>query len=206
MPKPYGAVAQVVIVGELHGQVTNNVLHFGGNGLEFNLNQLITDVIDCINTTLKQAVSEDVAFKKVTARLLYPVLGDPVEAEFAPGTLGTGLPAQASFVAMLIRLNTGLGGKTKRGRMFIPGAIENSVNASRLSDSALLLLAAFCACMIGKFLHTVESPKAWELAVYSRKLGTALGATPEVGTFPVKTMTPIREVASMRSRRIGHGN
>ena len=206
MSAKHNAIVRVVIKGRLHSQETNNVLHFGFTGIEPNYAQLIADIIDCIFQSLRPAVSEDWALEMVTAQQLWPVRLDPIEQTPAVVTAGTGLPGGVSFSAYLIRIRTGLGGRTNRGRMYIAGTIENDVNLSRLSDSGLAKVVAFATCMIGKFVTTATSTKAFEIGVLSRKeLAVAL-ATEQTAFTEATNLIAVREVKSMRSRQIGHGN
>lgn len=207
MSAHHSDVCQVVIKGTLHGQETNNVLHFGATGLEPNYAQLIIDIIDCIFTALRPAVSEDWRLTSVSARRIFPTLGDPHEGFPDEPTLGTGLPGGVSFSAYLVQIRTGLGGRSHRGRFFIPGTIENDVNQSQLTDAGYAKVLVFLTCMIGKFITTnTAARKAWELGVLSRKLSTGVGGTVGLGFFEGTTLILQRDVACMRSRRRGHGN
>lgn len=201
------AIVKVVVKGRIHGQETNNVWHFGATGVEPAYLQLILDVIDCIFTTLYPATSEDWTLEMVTAQQLWPQKLDPIEhVPVQPANPSRGLPAQASFVAYLVRIRTGLGGRTNRGRMYLAGAVENDVNLSRLSDGAMTKLAAFVACMVGKFISTEGAGKAFEIGILSRKELSAVGATEQLSFTEARQLIPVREVKSMNSRKIGHGN
>jgi hypothetical protein len=199
-------VVQVVIKGKLHGQETNNVLHFGATAAEPNYAALILDVIACIYDSLRPAITDEWKLELVTARQLWPVMSDPIEQTPPQTTQGTGLPGGVSFSAYLIRIRTGLGGRTNRGRMYIAGTIENDVNLSLMTDSAMTKIQAFVTCMITKFISSQASQKAFEIGVLSRKEMTAAGATAQTAFTEAKTLIAMREVASMRSRKIGHGN
>jgi hypothetical protein len=207
MPNPFSAVGQVTVEGVLHGQQTVNVLHFGANAPEPNWDQLITDILDCINTALKAATSSEWTLTKLTHRRLFPTLGDPVDHFPAVAIAGTGLPSETSFSANIIRINTGLGGRRHRGRMFLPGVIANDVNQSRLTDNGLAKLVVFAACMAGKFIKApgaVDNP-SFEIGVLSRTTAKEAGQTIETAFFPATSLNPQRVVGVMRSRRIGHG-
>jgi hypothetical protein len=207
MPHPFTSIGQVTIEGSLHGQQTVNVLHFGANGAEPNWNQLITDILDCITTALRPATSSDWTLTKLTHRVIHPQLGDPVDHFPAVATAGTGLPAEVSFAAQIVRINTGLGGRRHRGRMFLAGVVANDVQQSKLSDAALARLVAFAACMAGKFIKAdgaVDNP-AFEIGVLSRTQAKDAGQTLETAFTPATALNAQRVVGCMRSRRIGHG-
>jgi hypothetical protein len=208
MPHPYTKIVQATIVGVLHGQETNNVLHFGGNGVDPALAALLADILDCIVTAFRPAASNEWALTKVSGRPLFPQLGDPIDLFPNAPVTGSGLPAETSFSANIIRINTGLGGRRHRGRMFMPAVIANDVNQSKLTDNGLAKLAAFAACLAGKFIAApgAVDQKVWEIGVLSRTQAKAEGQTMETGFTPATVLTAQRVVGVMRSRRIGHGN
>ncbi len=199
-------VVQVVISYSLHGQLCNNVLHFGTDNFEDEIPALLQDILTCITNSLRPAVSEDLVVNGLTGRELYPVLKDPEELTPAVVTQGTGLPGGVSFSAYLYQIKTGLGGKSNRGRIYIPGTIENDVNLSRVSDAAMVKLIAFATCLANKFISRAAGSSPWQIGVLSRKKSTEAGQN--IGTaFNVATvLRPVKEVAVMRSRRIGNGN
>lgn len=207
MPNPFPVIGQVTIEGVLHGQQTVNVLHFGSNGAEPNWNQLIADILDCIMTALRPATSDQWSLVKMTHRRLFPTLGDPTDHFPVAAVSGTGLPSEISFAANIIRINTGLGGRRHRGRMFLPGVIANDVQLSRLTDNGLAKLVAFAVCMAGKFIKApgaVDNPP-FEIGVLSRTTAKEAGQTIETAFTPATALNAQRVVGCMRSRRIGHG-
>lgn len=205
MSAHHTAIAELVVKGRLHGQETNNVMHFGFTGLEPQYAALALAVINCIFTALRPAITEDWTLEMVTVRELWPVKRDPVEVQPQQATAGTGLPGGVSFSSYLIRKRTGLGGRTNRGRIYVAGTIENDVNASRLTDAGLARLQVYVQCLIDTFIPTPGNPKTWELGVLSRKELKAAGATAQTSFTECSNLIAIREVKSMRSRQIGHG-
>jgi len=204
MAKP--RVVQVVINYSLHGQLCNNVLHFGTDGFEELIAPLLSDILACITSSLRPAVTEDLVVNSLLGRELFPVLKDPEELTPGVVTQGTGLPGGVSFSAYLFQIKTGLGGKSNRGRIYIPGTIENDVQLSRVSDAAMVKLVAFASCLANKFIQRGAGSSPWQIGVLSRKKSLEVGQT--IGSaFNVATvLRPVKEVAVMRSRRIGNGN
>lgn len=198
-------IAELVVKGRLHGQETNNVMHFGFTGIEPNYAALALAVINCIFTALRPALTEDWTLEMVTVRELWPVKRDPVEVQPPQATAGTGLPGGVSFSAYLIRKRTGLGGRTNRGRIFVAGTVENDVNQSRLTDVGLQRLQVYVQCLIDTFISLPGNVKEWEIGVLSRKELSAAGATHQLSFTECTNLIAVREVKSMRSRQVGHG-
>lgn len=207
MPHPFNRIVQATIVGSLHGQETNNVLHFGVNPAEILLTQLAVAIVTCLVSTFRPMAGDDWLLEKVTVRELYPNLSDPVDYIHNVTVAGTGLPSSPSFVANLARIRTGLGGRRNRGRIFLPAVVENDVTSSRLTDSAMTKFQAFCACLVGQFVKQGElAAPDFEIGVLSRTKAKEVGQTIETAFTPATSITPVREVARMGSRRIGHGS
>lgn len=211
MAAPWVAGAQARIIGEIHGQQTVNVMNFATNtaildeaALETLLIQLAEALKDCVLTTLLPVVTSDWRIVKTDAKRIYPDISDPVISTASTSDIGTNSPASTSFESSLITLRTGGGGKRGRGRIFLPPAGEADITASRLDPGLLIGLAAFCACMAGKFLGSSPST-AWRLGILSRKALSGVGGTFNNSFRIVTQLSPVATVAVMRSRRIGHG-
>lgn len=212
MPPPYNSIARVRIHGVHHAGITNNVLHFGTETVGYDagtimaqLGQLATAVVDCVRTTLLPALGSDWKLDKVTAQALHPVLTDPAEVVGLNTDVGALANTNVSFTSQLVSLRTGLGGRSKRGRMFLPPAPEGGVTESTLTDAQMILLVAFVTCIAGKFLAGGSDPNGWRLCVLSRKLLAANANNYNLGVTEVTNMTARKELASMRTRKLGRG-
>lgn len=207
MPHPFNRIAQATIVGRLHGQETNNVLHFGVNPAEIALIQLAVIIVGCIVSSFRPMAGDDWSLEKITVRELWPNLSDPVDYIHNVSVAGTGLPSSPSFVANLMRMRTGLGGRSNRGRTFWPAVIENDVTSSRLTDAGYDRFVTFCNCLRDAFIKQGElAAPDFEIGVLSRTRAAAVGNTIETAFTPATSLTPVREVARMGSRRIGNGS
>jgi hypothetical protein len=212
MAAPWVAGAQARIIGQLHGQETVNVLHFATNdeildqdSLDTLLLQLADALKDCVLSTLLPGVTADWTFIKSDAKRIYPTASDPIVSTAPAGSVGELGATSVSFAASLLSIRTGGGGRRGRGRMFLPPAGEAQTANSNLDAGTLLLLAAFAACMAGKFLGSSPTT-AWRLGVYSRTNDAGTGGTFD-NSFRVATqLSPVAAVAVMRSRRVGHGS
>jgi hypothetical protein len=207
MANEYTRVVQVVIKGTLHAQATNNVLHFGTNSVNPNYIQLLIDIIDCLRTN-NAAFSDALKIEKLTARELFPIPLDEIEQTPATLLVGAGLGALPSFNAALMSLSTGLGGRSNRGRLFMPGVIASDVSQSKFTAAGLAKWQAFLACMVGKFvgLPADVDSKVFNWGVLSRKNSGVNFATAGAGFNRIRTATAKDVVATMHSRKLGVGS
>lgn len=211
MAAPWVAGAQARIIGELHGQQTVNVMHFATNdqiadegSLDTILLQLAEALLDCAITTLLPATTVDWKLVKCDAKRIYPTPSDPIVATAPANSVGSLGVTSASFLASLITVRTGGGGRRGRGRIFLPPAGEANIAQSAIDAPTLVLLTAFAACVAGKFLGSGPSTP-WRLGVYSRTNDKASAGTFDNSFRIATSLNPVADVACMRSRRKGHG-
>lgn len=211
MATNFSGYAQLRILGEIHGQETVNVMNFGCTtevsdagdwpGL---LNSLATAMLACAVDALLGAVSSDWTLKSVDAKLLSPEVTDPVSVIPEGAAVGELSPTSVSFAASLIQIRTGGGGRRGRGRVFLPPAGESEIVNSELDSGTMTLLAAFVACVVGKFVGG-SATESWRLGILSRK-GLATSSNNFTTSFREATsLTPVQNVAVMGSRKKGHG-
>lgn len=210
MPPPYVAGAQCRIIGEIHGQTTVNVVNFATNtvvsddNIDELLLQLATAMAQCVVETLLPAVTSDWRFVRTEAYRIHPLRTDPVIASGTPANVGELGPASASFLSTLVHLRTGQGGRTGRGKMFLPPPGEAQTANSVIDEPTLVLIAAFLACVASKFAGlNPETP--WILGVLSRKLAGANIQSFDSGFREVRQLTPSADIAKMGSRKKGRG-
>lgn len=207
MPPPYPRIVQATVVSKLHDQECNNVLHFGTSDLEAILLQLGIAVVTCLVSTFRPMTSDEWVLDKIVLRELYPDLSDPVEYIHNVTVQGTGLPTSPSFCANLMRVRTGKGGRSNRGRVFWPGVIENDVTKSRLTDGGMDKFVAFCNCLRDAFIKQGElAEPTWNFGVLSRTRAKLVGQTLSSAFTPATVLVPVREVARMGSRKVGVGS
>lgn len=212
MPAPWVAGAELRIVGTLHGQQTVNVLNFATNDqiqdegdLDTLLLQLAQAMLDCVIQVLLPAVTSDWTCVQVDARRIYPVRSDPVIATAPAGSVGAQSASSSSFIAALVNIRTGGGGKRGRGRIFLPPPGELEIAGSAINNNVLLLIAAYLTCVAGKFLGA-NPTTAWRLGVLSRtNLAGIIGNFDN--SFRIATqLSPVANVSCLRSRKVGHGS
>lgn len=200
----FAHIARAVVQGKLDGQITENVWHFGTDATVPNWTDLANAIIACIISSFKPMAGDAWALDHVGITPIYPSAGDEIIIYPSSPVNGTGLPPLPSFNANLIRIQTGLGGRTHRGRMFLPAVIGNDVQHGQLTDAGYAKVVAFALCLAQKFIFDEGvDATVFKLGVLSRKgLTTATTATHFVRAT---NLQPQRIVAVMRSRKIGHG-
>lgn len=214
MPAPWNAHAVARIIGSLHGQETNNVLHFATNtalGGGADITELIAlgvAIMACIEDTFLAAVTQDWNVTAVETQYIGTVLPvtttDPVVATPSGAGVGALGPTSVSFAASLVHLRSGVAGRNGRGRMFLPPPGEAQIASSTIDDPTLDLIIAFLTCFIGKFVGTSATTN-WRLGVYSRKLGGGIFANFNNAFFEVKQLDASNKLAVIGRRRTGHG-
>jgi len=211
MAAPWTQGARVRILGTLHGSQTVNVLHFATN-TQINDNiardtlilQLLAQVLACVTDQLLAGVTSEWQCTGIEGTAIAPVLSDPQFSAAPPGTVGTLGPCSASFIATLVAIKTGVGGRTHRGRFFLPPAGESNTNLSILDGEAMTQLNEFITCIAGKFIGAGASTP-WRLGVLSRKTLKNSPANFDAA-FTEATSLVVSDVAAiMGSRKKGRG-
>lgn len=215
MPAPWNAHAVARIIGEIHGQTTNNVLHFATNtalGGGADITELIAlgvAIMACIEDTLLPAVTSDWNVTAVTTQYMGTVLPVTTTDPQVTGVQGAGVgqlsATSVSFAASLVHLRSGVGGRRGRGRLFLPPPGEAQVAASTIDAPTVDLLIDFLTCFIGKFVGASATTN-WRLGVYSRKIGGADFNNFNNAFFEVKTLDASNKLAVIGRRRVGHGD
>lgn len=204
---PYASVIQVVVKGRLHGSETNNVIHFGTNKNPIDIPGLLIAVTKCIRDNLLPVLSADFVLEKLTGRQLFPAVLDEVEHVPSAVTF-TGLPALPSYCSVLLRFSTGGGGRSGKGRMFLPGVVANDTLNSKLTSNGFNKYLPFIACLVAAFIRSVElgTERDWELVVLSRKNAGANYATAGTAVRAVQQISHSNILSTTVSRQLGQGS
>jgi len=199
-------------VGEIHGQQTVNVLHFGTDLVANDTGQLNTVLLqlaeamrDCVVEFLLPAVSSDWRFVRTDAKEIFPTQTDPIVVSGTPAQVGELSAASHSFAASLVNVHTGIGGRRGRGKMFLPPPGEGQTANSLIDEPTLVLLAAFTACVATKFMGAAPESD-WHYGVLSSKDLNHVPANFNTAFRVAASLNISAEAAVMRSRRRGHGN
>lgn len=212
MAAPWSLGVRVRIIGKLHGQDCINVYHFATNTVvndapstDALILALLTAFLLCITDQLLAAVTSDYKLTGVEGTAIFPTKGDPIFLAADPGAQGALSPTSTSFIATLVQIRTGIGGRTHRGRNFLPPAGEANTANSVLDADTKQQLIAFVNCVIGKFMGQNPSTD-WRLGVWSRK-GTTKTDTKFNENFTQGTSMIVNEVSAvMGTRKVGRGS
>lgn len=202
---------QLRMVGRIHGQTTNNVLHFATEqqiqdapSQDALILALLTAFLACVSQQLVGAVTSDWTLDFVDARAIFPAPGNPIQLVPQQAVVGTLGPASHSFAASLVNIRGEVGGRQNQGKIFLPPPGEANTTSSLADQTVVDQLVQFINCVAGKFIGA-NATEAWRLGVLSSKrLGLNIqnfniAFTPAVG------LTPKREAAICGRRRIGRG-
>lgn len=209
---------RVTLVGELHGQLTQNHFHFqtnaswNGHSLYKNeLSALITHFVANLVPKVQLFASQQWAAKTVLGITLIPKAEVMIEQRIANGTGTQTDDSLPSFCAGLLSLRTGAGGRSRIGRLYIPGVAEGLSSSSRLEGNYLSLLDGIGASLRQFYGQTGSFPDC-RFGVYSRKLGVTRSVGPPptlnysaVGFRLVDTIIARPEIATMRRRKLARG-
>jgi hypothetical protein len=202
---------QLRIVGRQEGQETNNIVNFvAATSVDDVELRLVVVFIQCFITNLLPVLTSKWSLEKVVWKKVTPVLGP--EFIYIPSGAGPGAGAAnalPSYASACISIRSALGGKSHRGRMYIPGIPETATVDSQfdLTHAFWAGLLAFCACVVGAFV--VGDPpgaNSFQMEIYSRKIGGETFPYGASGYTPIVSLTPDQIVATTRSRKVGRGS
>lgn len=205
-----GDCFQVRVQGRMEGQVTNNILHFlAATSIDDVELRLIVALAECFITHLLPVVTSAWTLEQFVWKRVRPTLG--VEVVSTPAGIGPGTgsaSALPSFVSAVLSIRTATGGRSHRGRMYLPGVTEPATLVSALdtSNAFWTALVAFAACVTTKFiLGDPPAANSFQMEVYSRKLGGSTFPYGAAGFTAVTSIKPVQQLGTTRSRKVGRG-
>lgn len=212
MAGPYAGGAKMRIIGTIQGQDCINVLHFGKILENFDnpdavvaaLTQLAVAMLACAFDNLRAGVTSDWSLRAIEVSQIAPVKGPTITVPPTQATVGQLSPSSVSFTASLVNVVTGLGGRSHRGRIFLPPAGETETANSILNQGAIDAITQFLNCVAGKFIGQ-GGTEQWRLGVLSAKAIKA-GQSFDASFTEAVALIPNNKVACMRSRKVGHGS
>jgi hypothetical protein len=202
---------QVRIVGEIEGQETNNILHFSNATADADVEtHLILVLAACFITHLLPVSSSAWKLVKLVWKRVFPTLSNEFTT-IPTGTLVGGGSAAAlpSYASVVLSLRTLQGGKSHRGRMYLPGVPESATLVSSLDTSNAYWTAvlAFANCLVTNFgVGDPPGGDQYQLQIYSRKLGGSTFPYGNAGFTPVSAINAVQQLGTTRSRKVGRGS
>ena len=133
----------------------------------------------------------------------------PVEEAEAAGSQNgtiTGVGDRApSWLAAVTSLRTASAGRSRRGRYFLGGLMENEIVGNDLSSGHKTTVEAYAAALMGVFGPSGTS-NLYRLVVYSRKLASVPGTQCQDSSTVITSTLVNSAIGSMKSRKPGRGN
>lgn len=198
-------VYQMIVRHSANGQSAYNVLWFRATGTPTVETDLIGKYISGLNGFLWVGRSTELKFVSIVARRLIPSLGEDivhVPASQSTGGAGTQmLPTQCCNVVNLISERAGRKG---RGRIYVMAAGESETAQSVITSAFQTIFNNWLTYLTTNFV-TVASANRWNLGVFSRSIGGHKLPYNAAGFSPVRTLTLNPIIATLRTRKLGHG-
>lgn len=121
------------------------------------------------------------------------------------GTLASGSDFAPPHEAAVVSIRTGLSGKSRRGRSYIGGLLDDNMSSGVLAAPYIALLNTYYAALLATFgVGGTSGSYLW--AIHSRTLAAVPGTQCQDSSALVSTFIIRSEVGTMRSRKIGHGD
>lgn len=217
MPEGTEGLYHLRLVGQLHGQYTQNgywfanapdhtVLDHASNAFgiaeRFSFN---------VMPYIKDFACTEWHYIGLICATMIPRFGPIVEIPFESGSGNQPNESIPSCVAAILSLRTGFGGRNRLGRSYYAGIGEVDQQDSRLMPDSLARLQSIGDALVDNFNHT-NPAHLFHYGVYSPKLGDT--PNPVLGESRIITMagfTPItqtiarRILGTCRHRKVGHG-
>lgn len=122
-----------------------------------------------------------------------------------PGTLNDSSQAGPSWVARVVSVRTALAGKSRRGRFYIGGMTDFTIESNNVSTDGRNATQAYVNSLMAAFVGAARSQADYALVVHSGKLA-ASGVDCDLSSTPVTGMIVRTLLGSMRSRKPGRGD
>lgn len=219
MPTPgvEGEIHEVVLKMRQESQVVLNVLHFRcDNAVDDMETRLLLALLVCLTTILRPVAASTWQVVGAQGKRVSPDVGPiyevaPPDPDAVQGeAVGDALP---SFCSIVVNIHSIRGGRSGRGRMFIPGIPEGATQGSAVptTNPYWAAIINYLACVAGSFINGDELPGANQisLGVLSRKLGGPDHLKPPYvpAQFARATkLIPNNLIKTTNSRKIGHGS
>lgn len=209
-----GEVWEVVLEGRQEGQQVLNVMYFRARGAIDNVElRLLRALVECLLTQFVPGASSNYQYVRCHGKRVTPDIGPVVEIGTEAGDViqgdaeGDSLPTYAS---VCVNIHTTRGGRSGRGRMFLPAVPEGATSGSYVTTTQpyWLAIVAYLACVATKFIAASELSEAnkFELGVMSRKIGGLKAPFAAAGFARAVRLQPLNRLSHNVSRKVGRGS
>jgi hypothetical protein len=209
MPVAANDVVRLNVIGTLNGNTVMYGHHFRAKTTSGTFAALASAYLSTVTPLLVAATSAGVTWLEVVVAGTRADADENHHAPFPASTIGTltgdALPGQNS---MLVSVHTGVRGRRRRGRFYVPGVSESSATGGRIIAPQLTALNALAEGIQSAF--TGAGNANWELAVYSPvSPPPPPPKTPKLKadtiTTPVTDLIADSLIVTQRRRRLGVG-
>lgn len=208
-----GEIWEVTLEGRQEGQQVMNIMHFRmDTAIDDVEEKLLRALVECLIALLPFAASS-YQYVRCIGKQVAPIVGPIIEIGQEEGDViqgGSTGDAMPSFVSVCANIHTTRGGRSGRGRMFIPAVPENSTQGSFIPTTNPYwdAILAYVACVASKFIHVNEPLSAEQISigVMSRKIGGAKPPYTINGFAPATKIIPSNKLSHNVSRKVGRGS
>lgn len=158
---------------------------------------LVGAFVEEVELAYSNCVNPGYALTKYTVRQVTGGLEIFEQSTNIPGNVGSATTQLAAQVAGIVSWRSGLAGRSRRGRTYLPPADELEISSGLWIDDYITRESSFVNTMINLMNVSTITHAAWELVIWSTVLALA---TPVTGV--VLPRTP----ATQRKRRLGVGS
>lgn len=202
---------QLTVQGVVKNQMHLHTLHFRLTDATYTDGGLIDAwQAGCRTAYRALFVTFDQPVQLLTARQVcgtQPLRAAAQEVEVTGSILGTRtLTGQgcAPWLASLVSVRTALAGKSRRGRFFLGGLLEDDLDGALLGTTYLNLLQTYLNALATTFIGTAASASGAILVIHSPKLAQP-GVQCQDSSTPVTGLLKRDQLTTMKSRRAGSG-
>jgi len=208
---------KIDVIGDIHNQLTQTSFHFSARGAMLSEEpitigaSLIQHFEGAALSFYKLCCAQEWICRTLILTSMIPkseVLIERPQSSGQGGQDGVSLP---SFNAVLLRLRTGYGGRSRTGAIHLPAPAKDLVNGSRVDDSYLITYRNFRDVLLSAY-GVQGSSNSFLYGLYSRKLGNTQPGGPGTpihhsltGFYPITSIFVDPEVGTIRKRKLGHG-
>lgn len=205
----FNDIYRLRIWGRLHGQAVCNVLHFkedvpvGGSGaaalcVDFNTNMAVT-------MKGRLAATQGYLFEFLECQRLVPYGDVPYIHNWTGTVLGVaGGNCLTGTLAEVLSLYTGQAGRSKRGRIYLAGAVGTEMFQGSWSTTQTARTQLFATALATRYC-LVPYATSFVLGVWSRALAGPAPPFPTSAFTPVTSITVRTTVRNQRRRQLGVG-
>jgi hypothetical protein len=171
---------------------------------------MFTEFVNNVIPPYKLFCNQEWALKSISLLQLTANPGIIVDGAFSGNgaQVGNSLP---SFCAGVLSLRSGLTGRSRHGRIYLPGVAEDLTSASKLEANYLGLLQNFGNLLRDRY-GSSGTTNIIRLGIFSRKLGvTRIGGLVPSLSYSTAGFTQLTgciarpEIGSMRRRKLARG-